>query len=145
MDKSFKIDSSSINMRIDRWIRNNIGKIPQSLVEKNLRIGKIKLNKKKVKSSAKLKLNDKINFFNFIFDVKIIQKKNKYKATNQVIKENENLIIDNNDDFIVINKESGISVQGGTKSKRNLIDIFSKSKIFENTKPYSVHRLDKDT
>mgnify|MGYP000672197213 CR=1 FL=1 len=62
MNKSFKIDSSSINMRIDRWIRNNIGKIPQSLVEKNLRIGKIKLNKKKVKSSVKLKLNDEINF-----------------------------------------------------------------------------------
>ncbi len=35
--------------------------------------------------------------------------------------------------------------QGGTKSKKNLIDIFSKSKIFENSKPYSVHRLDKDT
>ena len=52
-------------MRIDRWIRNNIGKAPQSLVEKNLRIGKIKLNNKKVKSSVKLKLNDEINFFNF--------------------------------------------------------------------------------
>ncbi len=36
-------------------------------------------------------------------------------------------------------------MQGGTKSKKNLIDIFSKSKIFENSKPYSVHRLDKDT
>merc|ERR1711965_189256 len=40
---------------------------------------------------------------------------------------------------------SGISVQGGTKSKKNLVDIFAKSKIFQNTKPYSVHRLDKDT
>ncbi len=29
--------------------------------------------------------------------------------------------------------------------KKILIDIFSKSKIFENSKPYSVHRLDKDT
>lgn len=29
--------------------------------------------------------------------------------------------------------------------KKNLIDIFSKSKYFEDTKPYSVHRLDKDT
>jgi 23S rRNA pseudouridine955/2504/2580 synthase len=55
------------------------------------------------------------------------------------------LIIDNNDDFIVLNKSSGISVQGGTKSKKNLIDIFSKSEIFHGTKPYSVHRLDKDT
>ena len=33
----------------------------------------------------------------------------------------------------------------GTKSNKNLIDIFRNSKIFENTKPFSVHRLDKDT
>lgn len=44
-----------------------------------------------------------------------------------------------------MNKSAGISVQGGTKSKKNLVDIFAKSKIFQNTKPYSVHRLDKDT
>ena len=55
------------------------------------------------------------------------------------------MIIDNNDDFVVLNKSSGISVQGGTKSKKNLIDIFTKSKIFQNSKPFSVHRLGKDT
>ena len=55
------------------------------------------------------------------------------------------MIIENNENFIVINKSSGISVQGGTKSKKNLIDIFAKSEIFKNSKPYSVHRLDKDT
>ena len=44
-----------------------------------------------------------------------------------------------------MNKTAGISVQGGTKSKKNLIDIFSKSKLFEHTKPFPVHRLDKDT
>jgi len=55
------------------------------------------------------------------------------------------LIIDDNEDFIVLNKSAGISVQGGTKSKKNLVDIFAKSKIFQNTKPFSVHRLDKDT
>ena len=47
--------------------------------------------------------------------------------------------------LLVLNKSSGISVQGGTKSKKNLIDIFAKSKIFKETKPFSVHRLDKDT
>ena len=44
-----------------------------------------------------------------------------------------------------MNKSAGISVQGGTKSKKNLVDIFAKSKIFQGTKPFSVHRLDKDT
>ena len=132
-------------MRIDRWIRNFIGKIPQSLIEKNLRAGKIKLNKKKIKSSHKVKVNDKIDLFNLNFEEKVIQNKVKFEPSKKVIKSNENLIIDNNEDFIVINKASGISVQGGTKSKKNLVDIFAKSEIFQDTKPYSVHRLDKDT
>ena len=144
MNKSFIVDSSSIDMRIDRWIKNTIGNVPQSLIEKSLRNGKIKLNKKRVKSSTKLSKSDKIYFYNFQFTE---NKKQKYKfePSNQIIRENERDIIDNNDDFIVINKKSGIAVQGGTKSKKNIIDIFSKSKYFQYTKPYSVHRLDKDT
>ena len=145
MNKIFIVDSTCNNMRVDRWLRNKIGKIPQGLIEKTLRLGKIKINEKKVKSSFKIKTNDKVKIFNFNFEERINQKKIKFNPSNQVIKSNENLIIDNNDDFIVLNKSAGISVQGGTKSKKNLIDIFSRSKIFEGIKPYSVHRLDKET
>ena len=73
------------------------------------------------------------------------KKKIKFEPSKNIIKSNEELIIDNNDDFIVLNKRAGISVQGGTKSKKNLIDIFNKSEIFKDSKPFSVHRLDKDT
>ena len=145
MKKSYTVDSTCNDMRIDRWFRNYIGRIPQGLIEKNLRAGKIKLNKRKIKSSHKIKVNDKIDLFNINFEEKIVQKKIKFEPTKQIIKSNEDLIIDNNEDFIVLNKSSGISVQGGTKSKKNLVDIFAKSEIFQNTKPYSVHRLDKDT
>ena len=145
MIKSFVVDATFNNMRLDRFLRNKIGKIPQGLIEKKLRTGKIKLNKKKVKSSTKVTLNDKIELFNLDFKEKTNIKKINFKPSNTIIKSNEKSIIENNEDFIVINKDSGISVQGGTKSKKNLIDIFKKSKIFENTKPYSVHRLDKDT
>ena len=145
MIKSFIVDQSCNDMRIDRWLRNKLGKIPQSLIEKNLRSGKIKLNKKKIKSSFKVKTDDKIDLFNFRFKEIIIQKKIKFEPTNEIIKANENLVIDDNENFLVLNKRAGISVQGGTKSKKNLVDIFSKSEIFKGTKPYSVHRLDKDT
>ena len=40
--------------------KKNICQVPQSLLEKNIRIGRIKVNKKKKKSSYKLQLNDKI-------------------------------------------------------------------------------------
>jgi len=145
MKKSYTVDLTCNEMRIDRWIRNNIGKIPQSLIEKNLRNGKIKLNNKKIKSSHKVKTKDMIDLFNFDFKEIIFQKKIKFHPSDEIVKENESLIIDNNDDFIVLNKSSGIAVQGGTKSKKNLVDIFAKSEIFQNTKPFSVHRLDKDT
>ena len=145
MKKSYTVDSTCNDMRIDRWIRLKVGKIPQGLIEKHLRSGKIKINKKKIKSSIKVKTNDIINFFNFNFKETIIQKKIKFEPSKEIIKSNEDQIIDNNENFIVLNKSAGISVQGGTKSKKNLVDIFSKSEIFQGTKPYSVHRLDKDT
>ena len=145
MKKLIHVDKTFNGMRIDRFLRNKFGQVPQSLIEKSLRNGNIKLNKKKIKSSKKIQMNDKIELFNFRFKNTLNQKKQKFTPTNEIIKENENLIIENNDNFVVLNKQSGISVQGGTKSKKNIIDIFSKSDLFKDTKPFSVHRLDKDT
>ena len=48
MRKLYTVDSTCNGMRIDRWTRLKIGKIPQGLIEKYLRTGKIKSNKKKI-------------------------------------------------------------------------------------------------
>ena len=144
MNRSYKIKPIHATMRLDRWIKNNIGKYPQSLLEKSIRKGKIKLNKKKTNSSYKLKIGDEVSFYNFNYEFKKI-KNIKYIPSKKNLDENEKSLIEDNDEFIVINKKSGVSVQGGTKSKNNLIDIFSNSNLFKDTKPYSVHRLDKET
>ena len=67
MKKSYIVDSTCKDMRIDRWIRHSLEKMPQGLIEKNLRAGKIKLNKKKIKSSHKVKVDDVIDVFNLDF------------------------------------------------------------------------------
>ena len=144
MNRSYKIKPIHASMRLDRWIKNNLGKFPQSLLEKSIRKGKIKLNKKKTSSSYKLRSGDEISFYNFNYENKN-QNKFKYIPSKKKLTENERSLLDNNDDFIVINKKAGISVQGGTNSKNNLVDIFSNSELFKDTKPYSVHRLDKET
>ena len=118
MKKLINVDKTYNDMRIDRFLRNQLGQIPQSFIEKNLRNGKIKLNKKKIKSSPKVKLNDQVELYNIKIDHKINQIKKKFIPSNQIIKENEDLIIEDNNDFVVLNKQSGISVQGGTKSKK---------------------------
>ncbi len=144
MNRSYKIKPIHAAMRLDRWIKNNIGKYPQSLLEKSIRKGKIKLNKKKTNSSYKLKIGDEVSFYNFNYEFKKV-KNIKYTPSKKNLDENEKSLIEDNDEFIVINKKGGVSVQGGTKSRNNLIDIFSNSNLFKDTKPYSVHRLDKET
>ena len=62
MIKIFKVDEQFSDMRIDRFIKKTINDMPQSLIEKNLRNGKIKLNNKKIKSSQRVKINDKLIF-----------------------------------------------------------------------------------
>ena len=59
MNRSYKIKPIHATMRLDRWIKNNIGKYPQSLLEKSIRKGKIKLNKKKQTHPINLKLEMK--------------------------------------------------------------------------------------
>ena len=138
------IKDSSVGLRIDKWIRNELTKIPQSLIEKDLRNGKIKVNKKKIKSSYKLVKNDKIYLYNFSYKNFSIDKK-KFIPKKNIIKETEKDIIENNDNFIIINKTAGLPVQGGTKISENVTNILSNSIYFKDLKPYIVHRIDKDT
>ena len=67
MKKSYIVDSTCNDMRLDRWLRLKIGKIPQGLIEKFLRTGKIKINGKKFKSSFKVKTKDEITIINIEF------------------------------------------------------------------------------
>jgi len=144
MPEVIKIDNLSIGLRIDKWIKINLTKIPQSLIEKDLRKGKIKVNNKKIKSSYKLNKSDLIYLYNIAYkNLSRIKKNIPPKYT--LVKETEKYIIENNSDFVVINKKSGLPVQGGTKVKENLINILSNSYYFANSKPYIVHRIDKDT
>ena len=146
MKKTFSIDSNSENMRLDRWIRHNICRLPQSLIEKSIRKGKIKINNKKEKSSYKLKKKDFINLYNFDYSSnKIKQKSYSYIPTKVELSKTSSFIIESNENFVVLNKPSNIPVQPGTKSKRNILDLLKQTKEFINSQPYIVHRIDKET
>jgi len=53
------------------------------------------------------------------------------------------IILFENDDFIIINKPSGLSVQPGTKIKNDLISILKSHDEYSDA--YLIHRLDKGT
>jgi len=146
MKNLFLVNNDYINSRLDRWFRRNISEVPQSLIEKNIRKGNIKINNKKEKSSYKLKQNDQITLHKINF-LPNRNKKNikKYIATKKELLSSNSMFIENNENFVVINKPAGIAVQSGTKSRKNIIDILRNTKEFQNSQPYTVHRIDKET
>ena len=143
MPKTFTVSHDFNDSRFDKWFKLNVLDIPQSLIQKIIRQNKVKVNRKKTKTSYRVQEGDTI----VVYDISKIKPKKKirFNPTKEIIKSNENLIIENNENFIVINKPAGIPVQSGTKSFRNIIDVIKDTKYFENSKPFIVHRIDKDT
>jgi 23S rRNA pseudouridine955/2504/2580 synthase len=146
MVKKFEVEKDFHNTRFDRWFKNKVLDIPQGLIEKIIRKNQAKVNGKKTKSSYRVKENDIIEIFN----IDKIKKTEKNLITQYVPSHTErdkydDFIIENNENFIVINKPAGIAVQSGTKSFKNVVDTLRETKYFEDSKPFIVHRLDKET
>ena len=146
MRKSFTVDDDFNNSRLDKWFKQKVINLPHSLIEKIIRNNKIKINKKKTKSSYRLQTGDLVEIFDINrFKPTDEKKKIKYLPKKKEIGSYDKYVLEDNDNFIVINKPTGIPVQSGTKSLKNIIDILKNTKYFENSKPFIVHRLDKET
>jgi 23S rRNA pseudouridine955/2504/2580 synthase len=146
MIKKYEVEKDFHNTRFDRWFKNKVLDIPQGLIERIIRKNQAKVNGKKTKSSYRVQENDIIEIFN-IEKVKKTEKNliTQYIPSNIEKNKYDNFIIENNENFIVINKPAGIAVQSGTKSFKNVVDTLRKTKYFVDSKPFIVHRLDKET
>ena len=146
MPKSYTVVNDFHDSRLDRWFKLNVINLPHSLVEKIIRQNKVKVNRKKTKSSYRVQSGDLVEVYD-ILKLKPInkEKKLKYKPNKSETRKYDDYVIEDNENFIVINKPSGIAVQAGTKSFKNIIDVVKNTRYFENSKPYIVHRIDKET
>ena len=146
MPRSYTVDDEYNDSRLDKWFKNKVINLPHSLIEKIIRQNKIKVNKRKTKSSYRLKSGDLIEIYD-ISKLKPIdnKKKIKYLPKKKEIGQYDDYVIEDNENFIIINKPPDIPVQSGTKSFKNIIDILKNTKYFENSKPFIVHRIDKNT
>ena len=146
MSKIYTVEKDYHNTRFDRWFKSKIINLPQSLVEKIIRLNKVKINKKKIKSSYRVQAGDTVDVYDISkFKISERSKIIKYKPSRKEVNIYDDYIIENNENFVVINKPAGIAVQSGTNSFRNIVDILKETKYFEHYKPFIVHRLDKET
>ena len=142
MIKIFKIDEDQ-NFRLDKYLKNKYTSLTQSFIEKNIRKKNILINNSKTTSKYIVKKQDELKILNFHQDLyknKIIFKK-IIKISQETKKIFDQSILYQDKNFIIINKWSSISTQGGSKIKLSLDDIIKQ--ISSNYK--LVHRLDKET
>ncbi len=134
-----KIKVEEENLRIDKYLASIMDN-SRSEINKMLASGDIILNKKRVKPSYKLKLDDEIEIIN-----------EYVKETNITPSKMPLDIIYEDDDIMVINKPSGVVVHPGSGNKENtlanglLYYTNSLSNINGEERPGIVHRIDKDT
>ena len=146
MPDKFTIKKDYNNSRFDRWFKEEIINLPNSLIQKLLRKNQIKLNGKKIKSSFRLTEGDSVTIFNLSnYKPTDFKKKIRYLPNKKEKNRLENFVIFDDVDYILINKPRGIPVQSGTNNLKNIVDTLKETKYFQHTKPYVVHRLDKET
>ncbi len=128
------------NVRLDRYIRRIFPDLKQSVIEKSLRKGLIKVNDCKAKSSDRVNSGQTITLkhLNYIENANSDRKYNE-KLVNLL---RENILYE--DEYILaINKPAGVIVQGGVKVKISMSDLLDQIREGETFK--IVHRLDRDT
>ena len=132
MPQTYTVEKDYHNSRFDRWFKAKVINLPQALIEKIIRLNKIKINRKKKKSSYRVQLGDIVEVYDISkFKLSDRPKIKKYKPSRKEVDVYDEYILENNENFIVINKPTGIAVQSGTKSFRNIIDVLKDSKYFE--------------
>ena len=129
-------------MRLDKFLTENLKNLSRSQIKKIIISKNIKINKKQIiASSEKIKEND-------LIEVNIPEKK-----TNDIKPKKINLdIIYEDEDIIVINKNSGLIVHPGAGNKdetlvNGLLYLYKNnlSNLNGEFRPGIVHRIDKDT
>ncbi len=146
MKKIFKVNKDFNNSRFDKWFKSKILDVPHSLIEKLIRKRSIKVNHKRTKTSYRVQTNDLVEIYGLEVLKKNIKKKRSiYKVSAIDKKRYDSFVIENNENFLVINKPAGIPIQPGTKSHKNILDLLKGTKYFTDKSPFIVHRLDKET
>jgi len=141
--KIFKIDNKSDDQRLDKYLKRKFSGLKQSFIEKNLRKKNILVNNKITKSNYIIKIDDQVKIKNFSEEVYPNFEKVKSKINiNKSLKQNfRNSVLYENENFLVIDKWSGIATQGGTNISMSIDTIIKNISMQYNL----VHRLDKET
>jgi 23S rRNA pseudouridine955/2504/2580 synthase len=138
--KFYTISADDEGQRIDNYLMNKLKGVPKSRVYRILRKGEVRVNKKRVSPSYKLEEGDVVRLPPVFLDEKAKQVPPS-QTTRQLLSER---IIFEDDNFIIINKPSGMSVHAGSTVRVGVVEamrhLYPKLVNLE-----LAHRLDSET
>jgi len=127
--------------RIDRWLKKNFPDIGFGQMQKLLRTGQVRIDGKRAKPDTRLVAGQEIRLPPQLSMPEVAQKTSDAKDHAFM----ESLVIYEDDDLIVINKPSGLAVQGGSGINRHVDGLLDNLTGENGVRPRLVHRLDRDT
>ena len=137
--KKIIINENVSGQRLDNFLLNQLKGVPKSKIYSIIRKGEIRINSKRKKPFYKLVIGDEVR----VPPIKTSSKENQFVPTN-IIALLRDSIVEENEDYIVLNKPEGIASHGGSGISVGVIEtIRNFGKSYRDAK--LVHRLDKDT
>ncbi len=135
----FIIKDDSNGQRIDNFLLKTLKDASKSNIYKLLRKGQIRVNGKRTKQIYKVKLDDIVRIPPFL----IPDEKGEIYVSDNLKNQIREAIIFENNNFLVVNKPSGVAVHSGTGVRVGLIEICHK--LYPEIDIQLAHRLDKET
>ncbi len=132
-------------MRLDRWFKSHFPALTHGRLEKLLRTGQVRVDGARVKAGARIAQGQAIRIPPF--DVRELMTKPARRPSISASDRAfiENITIYEDDDLLILNKPSGLAVQGGTKTARHVDGMLEALEPDPDRRPRLVHRLDRDT
>jgi 23S rRNA pseudouridine955/2504/2580 synthase len=131
------IDESGEAQRIDNFLFRHLKGVPKSHIYRILRGGEVRVNKKRIDQTYRLKLGD-------LLRIPPIRVAEKHEPEETHIPAVEFPILYEDDALVVVNKPSGVAVHGGSGVSFGVIEQMRRArpqaKFLE-----LVHRLDRET
>lgn len=128
------------NQRIDNFLIGKFSQLPKSLIYRWIRKGELRVNKKRVKQTSRVSAGDIVRIPPFSLE----ESQELIKVSQSHLDFLEQCILYENDDYIIVNKPSGMAVHGGSGVNSGLVERLRQLRP-KARRLDLVHRLDKET
>ena len=142
--RHMKVKAEDDGLRLDRWFRKHFTALTQGKLEKLLRRGLVRVDGKRAKAAIRIEAGQSIRIPPEVPAPGSARVKHT-SVPDSLVDSLQAAILHRDKDIMVLNKPSGLAVQGGSKTQTHIDAALPALQFDEAEPPRLVHRLDRDT